>query len=80
MVATLQGSFLVVGRPGSKRAATEWAKATLGPQWVELIDGACGGRPNPAVSVRMRADAQAFARTLDFVRLVMAEAERPNFR
>ena len=67
---------LVVGRPGSKRAGAEWAKATLGEQWSDLIDSAWGGRPNPAVSVRTPADRQAFVRTLDFLRLVMAEAER----
>jgi hypothetical protein len=67
---------LIVGYPGSKRAGAEWAKATLGAQWVDLIDNAWGGRPNPAVSVRTPADPAAFARTLDFLRLVMAEAER----
>ena len=67
---------LVVGRPGSKRAGAEWAKQTLGSQWVDLIDTAWGGRPNPAVSVRTPADRHAFARTLDFLRLVLAEAER----
>ena len=67
---------LVVGRPGSKRSGAEWAKATFGPEWADLIDSAWDGRPNPAVSVRTPADSQAFARTLDFLRLVMAEAER----
>jgi aminoglycoside adenylyltransferase-like protein/nucleotidyltransferase-like protein len=67
---------LVVGRPGSKRAGAEWAKETFGPQWADLIDGAWGARPNPAVSVRAPADRQAFARTLDFLSLVLAEAER----
>ena len=67
---------LVVGRPGSKRAGAEWAKATLGEQWSDLIDSAWGGCPNPAVSVRTPADRQAFVRTLDFLGLVMAEAER----
>ena len=67
---------LVAGRPGSKRAGAEWAKATFGPEWVDLIDSAWGGRPNPAMSVRTPASAQAFAQTLDFLRLVMAEAER----
>jgi len=67
---------LVVGRPGSKRAGAEWAKVTLGPHWVGLIDAAWSTRPNPAVSVRTPADSHAFARTLDFVRLVMDEAGR----
>ena len=67
---------LVVGRPGSKRAGAEWAKATLGAQWADLIDSAWSARPNPAVSVRTPADRQTFERTLDFLRLVMTEAER----
>lgn len=67
---------LVEGRPGSKRAGAEWAKATFEPQWIDLIDSAWACRPNPAVSVRTPADPAAFARTLDFLRLVMAEAER----
>jgi len=69
---------LVVGRPGSKRAGADWAKATLGDEWVDLIDAAWSTRPNPAVSVRTPADPGAFARTLDFVRLVIREAERPR--
>ncbi len=67
---------LVVGHPGSKRAGAEWAKARFGPPWIDLIDSAWGGRPNPAVSVRTPADRQAFTRTLEFLRLIMAEAER----
>ena len=67
---------LVGGRPGSKRAGAEWAKERFGPQWADLIDSAWSGRPNPAVSVRTPARTQAFAPTLDFLRLVLAEAER----
>jgi predicted nucleotidyltransferase len=67
---------LVVGRPGSKRAGAEWAKTTLGPEWIDLIDGAWTTRPNPAVSACTPADPQAYARTLDFLRVVLAEAER----
>ena len=66
----------VVGRPGSKRAGAEWAKATLDPKWSDLIDRAWGGRPNPAVSVRTPADPADFARTLDLVSTVIDETER----
>jgi predicted nucleotidyltransferase len=62
---------LVVGRPGSKRAGAEWAKATFGPAWGDLIDRAWDCRPNPAVSVRQPADPADFERTLAFVRLTM---------
>src|SRR5262249_6782661 len=41
---------LVVGRPGSKREGAEWARATLGVQWAELIDSAWSCRPNPAAA------------------------------
>jgi hypothetical protein len=67
---------LVIGRPGSKRAGAEWAKATLGPEWIDLIDGAWTTRPNPGVSARTPADPEAYARTLDFLRVVLAQAER----
>jgi hypothetical protein len=67
---------LVVGRPGSKRAGAEWAKQTFDPQWIDLIDSAWACRPNPAVSARTPADPASYARTLDFLRLVLAEAER----
>jgi len=67
---------LTVGRPGSKRAGAAWAKTKFGPVWVDLIDRAWGGRPNPAVSVREPADAVDYERTLEFVRVVMGEAER----
>jgi len=66
---------LVVGRPGSKRKGAEWARATLGAQWAGLIDSAWSCRPNPAVAAQTPADPVAFARTLEFVRLVMNEAE-----
>ena len=67
---------LIVGRPGSKRAGAEWAKTTFDPRWIDLIDSAWNCRQNPAVSVRTPADPVAFGRTLDFLRLVMGEAER----
>jgi predicted nucleotidyltransferase len=67
---------LIVGRPGSKRAGARWAKATFGAAWADLIDRAWGGRPNPAVAVREPADTGDFERTLEFVRVVMAGAER----
>jgi aminoglycoside adenylyltransferase-like protein/nucleotidyltransferase-like protein len=67
---------LIVGRPGSKRAGATWAKATFGVAWADLIDRAWGGRPNPAAAVREPADPADVERTLQFVRMVMAESER----
>lgn len=67
----------VVGRPGSKRAGAEWAKASLDPEWSGLIDRAWGGRPNPAASVRAPADARDFAETLRFVRVIIDESNQP---
>jgi len=69
---------LTVGRPGSKRAGAGWAKARFGPPWADLIDRAWGGRPDPAVSVREPADPADYQRTLEFVRLIMGEAERDS--
>ena len=64
---------IALGRPGSKRAGAEWAKAKFGPAWADLIDRAWTGRPNPAVSVREPADPADYERTLEFVQLVMRE-------
>ncbi len=55
------------GFPGSKLAGAEWAKAHLDPSWKGLIDRAWDGRPNPAVSVRQRADPKDFKETLEFI-------------
>jgi len=71
---------LAVRRPGSKCAGAEWAKTKFGPAWVDLIDRAWGGRPNPAVSVREPADPADYERTLEFVRLIIAEAELSSGR
>jgi hypothetical protein len=59
---------LETGRVDSKRAGARWAKEALDERWMDLIDRAWDGRPNPAVSVREPPDASDFARTLDFVR------------
>ncbi|PYP78122.1 MAG: hypothetical protein DMD35_12525 [Gemmatimonadetes bacterium] len=67
---------LIEGRPGSKRAGAEWAKATLDPAWSGLIDRAWNGRPNPAVSFREPADDEDFEATLRFVQAVIRESER----
>lgn len=58
---------LLRGFPGSKRAGAEWAKANLTPTFAGLIDRAWDGRPNPAVSVRQRADPKDFKEMLEFV-------------
>jgi predicted nucleotidyltransferase len=65
---------LIMGRPGSKRAGAEWAKANLDPSWATLIDRAWGGRPNPALSVRQSADPQDFQATLEFVQYITDKA------
>lgn len=62
---------LHTGRPGSKLAGAEWAKERLDPSWAGLIDRSWGGRPNPAVSVRQRADAVEFKSTLEFVKYII---------
>src|SRR6266567_5464223 len=62
------------GFPGSTLAGAEWAKANLDPSWKGLIDRAWNGRPNPAVSVRQRADVKDFKDTLKFVQYSRNEA------
>jgi len=61
--------------PGSKRAGAEWAKANLDPSWAGLIDRAWDGRPNPALSVRQRADPKDFESMLQFVQYIINESQ-----
>jgi hypothetical protein len=65
---------LHTGTVGSKRSGAEWAKRNLNQSWADLIDRAWDGRPNPAYSVRQRADNADFERTLKFVKAVMKVA------
>ncbi len=58
---------LAVGRVGSKRAGTEWAKRTLDPGWHALIDQSWATRGNAFETSARPADPDAFAATLDFV-------------
>ncbi|MFL5560741.1 MAG: aminoglycoside adenylyltransferase domain-containing protein [Gemmatimonadaceae bacterium] len=67
---------LAEGRPGSKRAGAEWAKATLDPEWSALIDRAWDTRPDPARSSREAPDPADFESTLQFVKAVIRESER----
>ena len=62
---------LHTGVNNSKRAGAEWAKVNLDPSWSGLIDRSWRCRPNPAVSVRQRANPEDFAATLAFVRYVI---------
>lgn len=62
---------LHTGRIGSKRAGAEWAKATLDPQWHDLIDRAWAGRPHPEISSRQPANPHDLQRTLDFLRSIL---------
>ena len=65
---------LHTGFPGSKRAATEWAKANLDPSWAGLIDRAWDGRPDPALSSRQPADPADLKSTVEFVRYIIEVA------
>jgi len=71
---------LHTGCAGSKREGAKWAKTSLDSSWSDLIDGTWAGRPDPAHQVQQPADAQDFARTLEFVKYVMKESRRcfPN--
>lgn len=64
------------GSINSKRKGAEWAKETFDASWTDLIDRAWGGRPNPASAVREPADHDDFKRTLDYVRLILEEADK----
>ena len=62
---------LMYGTLSSKLKGVTWAKENLDPEWHGLIDRTWAGRPNPAVSVRTRADKDDFAAMLVFLREVM---------
>ena len=69
---------LHTGFPGSKRAATQWAKANLDPSWAGLIDRAWDGRPDPALSSRQPADPEDLNSTVEFVRYIMEQKNDLN--
>jgi hypothetical protein len=71
---------LHTGTIGSKRTGAEWAKGNLDRSWTDLIDRAWDGRQNPALSVRQTADKTDFKRTLEFVSIVMREANAYTVR
>ena len=65
---------LQTGVIGSKRSGAEWAKRHLDPSWTDLIDRAWDGRPNPALSSREPANPVDLARTIEFIREVLKQA------
>jgi len=67
---------LHTGFPGSKRAATEWAKANLEPGWTGLIDRSWAGRPIPERSVRQTADPEDLKSTVEFVRYIIEKGQQ----
>ena len=71
---------LHTGTIGSKRAGAEWVKSMLDPAWAGLIDRAWDGRPDPAVSVRERADPADFKKTLEFLRYIVGIAGQNDAR
>ena len=70
---------LIRGYPGSKRAATDWAKANLDPKWIGLIDRTWAGRTDAAISVRQPADPDDFKATLEFVDYIIDLAKDKEF-
>lgn len=64
------------GTNGSKCAGAEWAKKNLDPFWINLIDRAWEGRPNPEKAVRQSANPEDFAKTLKFIEYVIKESKR----
>jgi hypothetical protein len=64
---------VTLGNLGSKRRGAAWAKERLDPSWHDLIDRAWDTRPVPEVSVKTPPDPEDWARTLEFVKLVMGK-------
>jgi len=63
---------LQLGDVVSKPVAAQWAKETLGAQWVSLIDRAWVGRHHP----QERAATEDINGTLDFVRFALESSQR----
>lgn len=63
------------GRIGSKREGAAWAQSALDGSWVDLIDRAWGGRPNPSKSISEPPDPHDFEMTLEFIDYVNREAD-----
>ena len=70
---------LIRGFPGSKRAGAGWARENLDPRWIDLIDRAWDGRPDPASKVRDPADPEDFGRTMEFLSYVIDETRARGF-
>lgn len=66
----------IEGKPGSKLAGTEWAKANLDPKWHELIDRSWQTRDDTYISVYHPADPDDYQATLEFVRYIIDESEK----
>ena len=54
--------------------AVSVAEAVLDPSWLDLIDGAWDGRPDPARKVKEPPDLQDFEKTLKFVEYIINES------
>lgn len=66
MLYTLQFGAIV-----SKAVATQWAKESLDPKWIRLIERAWEERPNPPMKARMQAEQEDVEVTPGFIRYVL---------
>lgn len=71
MLYTLQFGAIV-----SKAVAKEWAKESLDPKWIKLIERAWDERPNPPMKARMQAEQEDVEATPDFIRYVLEYGKR----
>ncbi len=62
---------LETGRIESKRAGVEWAKKSLEPRWVELIEYAWDQRSEPSLKIRLEAEPEKVAKTMEFIREIV---------
>lgn len=66
MLYTLQFGTVV-----SKAVAMQWAKESLDPKWISLIERAWAERPNPPLKARMQAEQEDVKATPIFIRHVL---------
>jgi hypothetical protein len=62
---------LKFGAIASKVAAMGWAKESLDPKWIKLIERAWNERPNPPMKARMQAEQEDVDATPGFIRYVL---------
>jgi hypothetical protein len=66
---------LETGRVESKRAGVEWAKKSLEPRWVGLVEYAWEQRSEPSLKIKLEAEPGKVKETMEFIREIIESRE-----